>query len=345
MKGSVLPPRSVTNSGNTSSCCNDGIGSEKKVSSMTSVTSHESCLKDTLLPSQQNLSCRCYQLCVGSLWRCMARTRLYSAIYHKYKMSMTSTGSLSGAAAESAWILPAQKKKNRRPKSFPDPEAKILSESLRRCAIAEGEGQSQAPVWMRNLQVRPRPEFALGDGHPQQHILLLVGVPGSGKSTLAETLCRVLPWKYQRVNQDLLGHRNACLRLTQSILDDGCCPVIDRCNVSRGQRNYFTEFRVADAPIPVDCLVLQSVSVSTCIRRCKERGMNHPTLKPNDVNRVMRLLQSEWEAPSLNHEPKLRSVTTITSKDMLHSVVLKLIEDAVAETSAPKEEEAQHNPE
>jgi predicted kinase len=272
----------------------------------------------------------------------MARTRLWSAIHHK--MSMTK-GSLTGVA-ETAWIVAPRTKRNRRPMpmliSEGNPDVALLGESIQRCAVVDSNDEptelrrsnSQAPLWMRNLESRP-PPLASFLQQQRQHILLLVGVPGSGKSTLTETLCRVLPWKYQRVNQDTLGHRNACLRFTQRILDEGYCPIIDRCNVSREQRQYFTDFRRTDCEtlIPVDCVVLRTVPIRTCVRRCKKRGVDHPTLKPKDVDRVMRMLQKEWEPPSLDGEPKLRSVSTVTSEEMLQSVVIQLIEDAVAEPS------------
>jgi energy-coupling factor transporter ATP-binding protein EcfA2 len=280
----------------------------------------------------------------------MARTRWWwSAIHRKFKMSMTK-GSFTGVGvAEAAWIVaPASrtKRQHRRPTER-NREVAILGASLQRCAIADSNEEStetkrssssQAPVWMTNLVSQPPPEDAKVRPQ-QQHILLLVGVPGSGKSTLSETLCRVLPWRYQQVNQDALGHRKACLRLTQSILDAGYCPIIDRCNVSREQRQYFTNFCITGSGtvIPVDCMVLRTVPIGTCVRRCKKRGPNHPTLQPKDVDRVMRLLQREWEPPSLDREQKLRSVTTVTSEEMLQSVVLKLIADAVGEPTATKE--------
>ena len=47
-------------------------------------------------------------------------------------------------------------------------------------------------------------------------ILLLVGLPGSGKSTFSTELCRLLPWKYVRVNQDELKTRGKCIAAVEA---------------------------------------------------------------------------------------------------------------------------------
>jgi tRNA uridine 5-carbamoylmethylation protein Kti12 len=181
--------------------------------------------------------------------------------------------------------------------------------------------QRGPPVWMLELTYRPPPPLQPADVlaiAQQPKILLLVGLPGSGKSTVAETLCRVLPWKYVRVNQDELGSRQACLLLTETVLRENKCPVIDRCNISKQQRQYFTVLNV-----PVDCLVLSRCTPETCVRRCKAR-QDHPTLRHNDVERVLRQMTAQWQMPNAATEG-FRSVTTIVDEATLQSVVNGLL--------------------
>ena len=201
----------------------------------------------------------------------------------------------------------------------------------------------------------------------QQHILLLVGLPGSGKTTLANTLRQKLPWKYMTVNQDLLKSRPACLRETQRILDLGKCPIIDRCNISQAQRQYFTQFtttvtttkwndnsgndlRLNTQYVPVDCVVLKIASVKECIARCQQRT-DHPTLPPDKVHRVIGIMQKEWEDPkaaatstttatttgaatifkSANpSSPDLRSVVTIRNEAELQKLIATIVNSAHA---------------
>lgn len=180
----------------------------------------------------------------------------------------------------------------------------------------------QPPAWMLELSCLPPPlRLQPADRLPQyqqSRILLLVGLPGSGKSTAADCLCRVLPWMYVRVNQDELGSRQACLRSTEQALLEGKCPVIDRCNISRSQRQHFF---LADV-VAVDCVVLRVASAETCARRCKARP-DHPTLDHQSVDRVLSIMTSEWQEPHLSEG--FRSVRTATDEASLQAVMLDLL--------------------
>ena len=143
-------------------------------------------------------------------------------------------------------------------------------------------------------------------------VLLLVGLPGSGKSTLAEALCRARPHRYVRVNQDTLGNRKKCVQLARrTLLQNGQCPIIDRCNASVSQRQHWTAL-AQEVGAPVDCVVLD-VSAEECWRRCQRR-QNHPTLPPHQARGLIRVMQREWQMPSAPVEG-FRSVTIVQQKD------------------------------
>ena len=172
-------------------------------------------------------------------------------------------------------------------------------------------------------------------------ILLLVGLPGSGKSTLAEGLCQARPDQYVRVNQDTLGNRSKCLRLAQRSLQNGQCPIIDRCNASVEQRRHWTRLAAehgkrlgsADAVvvIPVDCIVLD-VPVDVCRRRCETR-VNHPTVSPQNARGIIRAMEKEWNMPMADMEG-LRSVTIFRhDDDKLAADLLQEILDQVVPSS------------
>ena len=125
-----------------------------------------------------------------------------------------------------------------------------------------------------------------------------------------------MPWKYIRVNQDELGSRRACLDRVGEVLEDSRCPIIDRCNISRKQREYFI-----DLGVPVDCIVLQ-FDPSICMRRCRQRT-DHPSLDANDVPFVVKAMDKEWEAP--NKSEGIRSLLTVKDDSRLQSAIQKLI--------------------
>jgi AAA domain len=279
---------------------------------------------------------------------CMPRNR-FSFAFHKMSSSKTN-GSLDGQKAvttEAAWVVQSSRKSTN-PKRKPFPSRSQNQQNARRlsngsCADYNGR---RPPAWMVDMVYQPPPPMVY-QGQQRQHILMLVGMPGSGKTTLSETLC-IVPWKYQHVNQDILRSRPACLKRIQALLDEGCCPIIDRCNVSREQRNFFTDFtlRSDDATIrgstvPVDCIVLKSASIDACISRCQARGSNHPTLEPQNVVRVVRAMQKEWQEPNHNHEPRLRSIIAVFNDTTLQQVVHNILEDAVQ--SSQQEEEQHHS--
>jgi predicted kinase len=152
---------------------------------------------------------------------------------------------------------------------------------------------------------------------PTSSVLLLVGLPGSGKSTLAEALCRARPHHYVRINQDTLGNRQKCVQLARrTLLQNGRCPIIDRCNTSVSQRRHWTtlaqELAGGGGGAPVDCVVLD-VPAEECLRRCQCRR-NHPTLPPHQARGIIRAMQREWQVPSAQVEG-FRSLTIVQQED------------------------------
>jgi tRNA uridine 5-carbamoylmethylation protein Kti12 len=210
---------------------------------------------------------------------------------------------------------------------------------------------------MTEIAYQPPPTSPLAASSRQPlpgRILLLVGYPGSGKSTLAECLCRVQPWKFVRVNQDELGSRQKCLQHTQRILlqndhmsnhhhhhhhqhhqqqQRGYCPIIDRCNLSQSQREFFTELAMSlnssrgstlYPPVAVDVIVLQIVDVETCIRRAQARTNNPTMTNPRAIPAIVRGMQRDYEMPNAQQEG-LRSVIVVRDEATLQSVVWDLL--------------------
>jgi predicted kinase len=125
-------------------------------------------------------------------------------------------------------------------------------------------------------------------------MLVIIGLPGSGKSTLSKKLQEIMPDRYVRINQDDLGSRPECLRVAATVLKEGSCPIIDRCNPTPEQRRPFLQL-AAESGYPVDCLIMD-VPSGECVRRCQERD-DHPTLKPSQAKKVIGIVKSEWKIP------------------------------------------------
>lgn len=127
-------------------------------------------------------------------------------------------------------------------------------------------------------------------------LLLLCGLPGSGKSSLARSFAASPQWCV--VNQDSLGSRQACMKVARHALASDRSVVIDRCNVTRGQRAIWTlmasEFHLA--PSQVGCVWLD-VSAEDCGQRVLQR-FGHRTLPPRNASlKVIRGFARQWQAP------------------------------------------------
>eukprot|EP00591_Stephanopyxis_turris_P011017 CAMPEP_0195515364 /NCGR_PEP_ID=MMETSP0794_2-20130614/6453_1 /TAXON_ID=515487 /ORGANISM="Stephanopyxis turris, Strain CCMP 815" /LENGTH=257 /DNA_ID=CAMNT_0040643767 /DNA_START=81 /DNA_END=854 /DNA_ORIENTATION=- len=126
-------------------------------------------------------------------------------------------------------------------------------------------------------------------------MVLLVGLPGSGKSMFAEAIEKRQPWKYGRVNQDILKSRKKCERACRRLLQKGMCPVIDRCNFDQKQRKHFLDIAKEAGDVPVDCVIF-TYSKETCIERC-ERRVGHETIPPSEARKIVSMISSGYSPP------------------------------------------------
>merc|ERR1719329_1077518 len=94
----------------------------------------------------------------------------------------------------------------------------------------EQDSSSSIAVEAANQPATPSNLSTIGsEAKAALRVLVLCGLPGSGKSTLAARLQRELGWMV--VNQDTLGSRQACMKVTRDALKSPSGRVvIDRCN-------------------------------------------------------------------------------------------------------------------
>ena len=175
-------------------------------------------------------------------------------------------------------------------------------------------------------------------------MLLLCGIPGSGKSTFAKSLETSMPYKFVRINQDDLGNRKRCEDLTRTVLERGQCPVIDRCNFDKVQRDKFIaiarEFNNNsnnnnNAIVHVECVVLGIArspqeqqrqgglaTVEECIQRCQKRK-NHPTLAAKDARSVVTRMARQMDAPTLGNGEDIRHVRYIADRTAFNKAIVE----------------------
>lgn len=143
-------------------------------------------------------------------------------------------------------------------------------------------------------------------------VIILVGLTGAGKSTL----CSLYP-NHIRVNQDLLGNRNDCIKVMQMNLREGKSVIIDRTNVSKKQREYFINAaKELNSNVEIKAIYL-STPKETCISRIEERE-NHPNLTCNTpydkIVEIVEKFEKDLEIPSV--EEGFISVSTLSVSDM-----------------------------
>ena len=135
-----------------------------------------------------------------------------------------------------------------------------------------------------------------------------------------------MPNKFVRINQDELGSRKQCLFHARKALEQGKCPIIDRCNAGPAHRKPFLELAGLNTTAvaannattttskrmvyPVDCLILD-VPKEVCLRRCRART-DHPTVTPQDAAKVMGYMKADWQLPSAEESRFFRNIWRVT---------------------------------
>jgi predicted kinase len=100
-----------------------------------------------------------------------------------------------------------------------------------------------------------------------------------------------------RINQDDLGSRAVCEKLTREALLAGRDVIIDRCNFDREQRAHWVTIGKA-RHCPIGAIVFQT-PVPVCVSRVLART-GHPTLAPNSAESagVVKHIFSLFRAPT-----------------------------------------------
>lgn len=109
-------------------------------------------------------------------------------------------------------------------------------------------------------------------------VIVLIGIPGSGKSTF----CEKYP-SYVRINQDILGSREACLSVFRSSMLEKKSVIIDRCNINKMQRSIWIKEASKFDVKEINAIYLK-VTPEECIKRINNRD-NHPTINKNNVEK------------------------------------------------------------
>ena len=127
-----------------------------------------------------------------------------------------------------------------------------------------------------------------------------------------------------RVNQDTLGNRSKCLRLAQRTLQNGQCPIIDRCNASVDQRRHWTRLAAehqkllgADTVVAVGRRVLPKAEDAAEVGRClallsgrAHRVLTGVAVAAPDGRVVSRLVESKVRFKRLSDDERRAYIET-----------------------------------
>jgi len=140
----------------------------------------------------------------------------------------------------------------------------------------------------------------------KQSVVILVGTPGSGKSTLAKEFT-----DHVRISQDVLGSRQNCINECHKHLSSGKSVIIDRTNINRQQRGYWTNIANYYGITNVHCIVLE-LDPEECIHRISHR-VGHETISEHlsidEKRKIVYNFHKSFEMPSLNEGFKTITIT------------------------------------
>jgi atypical dual specificity phosphatase len=126
-------------------------------------------------------------------------------------------------------------------------------------------------------------------------LILTVGLPASGKSTFSKILeCQISG--VVRVNQDEIRTKGKCDELVSSETKKGKTVILDRCNIEKNDRKYWTSLNMGRSDIW--CLYF-SASEEECKWRIKNRK-DHPTVKPWAGSNIVEQMAKKLEEPSID---------------------------------------------
>jgi atypical dual specificity phosphatase len=163
----------------------------------------------------------------------------------------------------------------------------------------------------------PCPFHLTGTLQTSHDLLMLVGLPGSGKSWFSRALMARHPNQWQYISQDESGSRAACER---EIGHASKRIILDRCNVSRADRQQWLALASSSAASPI-CVYFE-YDRDLCISRAQRRS-NHPTLPAgNRVLNAAKQMSEMFTQPTL--EEGFSAVVTIRSFEAAISLVTHL---------------------
>jgi predicted kinase len=230
-----------------------------------------------------------------------------------------------GAGLTFLFILP-QKKNSKHHRSIKKNQIVIMSSGTNKDkewqTAARRQRQRRPPQWTESpLMVEYIPETPVTTSY-EPFIILLVGLPGSGKTTFAHSLTQAMPYKFVRINQDELKSRRQCIKRTEEALDEGLCPIIDRCNFDAAQRKTWYDL-AKKYKVAVNGIILQ-VPINVCISRCQNRH-GHETIKPEDSKKVVNIVKSQLKLPSHNELNNIHSLLKISNSDSFNDAIVQYL--------------------
>lgn len=171
--------------------------------------------------------------------------------------------------------------------TFRTPEEYFLGEEARPFTRAFD------PVTHLSSDLLPQDTARAADSIVKKHpldLVLFCGSPGAGKSTFY--------WKhmkdigYERVNQDILGSRKACIQAATKLLQEGTSVAVDNTNADTDTRAQWVEL-ASKFGVPIRC-VLFTASAKLCEHNDAVRALGSPSVSSHVVkSRPISMLMME----------------------------------------------------